>query len=231
MDEIRKAAVLEGQTLTEQDLAQINKQTLRPLTEPEVFVFRVAACDNQVDREHERFTEKALAGLAKLFVGRTFISDHQWKTANQAARIYAAEVEQKGGLSRLILRVYMLRTEQTAAVIASIEGGILREVSVGCAVEKALCSVCGADRREKYCGHLPGKAYGGSPCHIDLDEAKDAYECSFVAVPAQPRAGIIKRYGGAGEPQEPVEMPENEMLERAKALLLLEEKRYGGMFQ
>lgn len=228
MDEIRKAAHLEGQPVSPEELALINKQTIRPLTAEEVFPFRVAACDNQVDREHERFTDKALGQLAKLFVGKTMIADHKWTAANQTARIYAGAVEESGGVKRLALRAYMLRNEQTAPMIAAIEGGILREVSVGCAMGKALCSICGADRREKYCGHLSGRVYDGKLCHIDLDDAKDAYECSFVAVPAQPGAGVMKRYGGAGEPQDPGGEPEETELQAAKALLELEEKRYGG---
>ena len=99
-----------------------------------------------------------------------------------------------------MLRAYMLRNDQTAPLIAAIEGGILREVSVGCQVAKAICSICGADRRETYCGHRPGQEYEGKRCHIDLDDPTDAYELSFVAVPAQREAGVIKHYGGKGEP-------------------------------
>ena len=40
------------------------------MTAEEVFTFRLAACDNQVDRDFERFTDAALEGLAPLFVGR-----------------------------------------------------------------------------------------------------------------------------------------------------------------
>ena len=36
---------------------------------------------------------------------------------------------------------------------------------------------------------------------------KEAYEVSFVAVPAQPRAGTTKNYGGIPE-EKPVETPE-----------------------
>ena len=69
MNGILKAAHVEKQAANENELRLINKQTLRELTAEEVFTFRLAACDNQVDRDYERFTDKALEGLAPLFVG------------------------------------------------------------------------------------------------------------------------------------------------------------------
>ena len=64
MNGILKAAHVEKQAANENELRLINKQTLRELTAEEVFTFRLAACDNQVDRDYERFTDKALEGLA-----------------------------------------------------------------------------------------------------------------------------------------------------------------------
>lgn len=89
----------------------------------------------------------------------------------------------------------MVRTESGRDLIAEIEGGIKREVSVGCAVERAVCSICGGDLRTGDCGHRKGQEYGGRLCFANLEGASDAYEFSFVAVPAQPLAGVIK---GAG---------------------------------
>lgn len=64
MNEILKAALVEKQAVNDGELALINIQSLRPLTAEEVFTFRLAACDNKVDRDYERFTEQALEGLA-----------------------------------------------------------------------------------------------------------------------------------------------------------------------
>jgi len=75
-------------------------------------------------------------------------------------------------------------------VIAAIDGGILKEVSIGCAVKQVTCSICG----EPYgsCDHRKGREYNGEICYAALSEACDAYEFSFVAVPAQPMAGVVK---------------------------------------
>ena len=69
-------------------------------------------------------------------------------------------------------------------------------MSVGCAVERSVCSICGADRRNGQCGHRKGERYDGALCFTRLMGASDAYEFSFVAVPAQPAAGIVKGMEG-----------------------------------
>ncbi len=222
MNDIKKAGSVTGRALVlAEELPLINAQSLRELSEEEVFAFRVCAADDRVDRDFERFPPETLRGLAPLFVGRTMIMDHVWSAAGQTARIYAADVEQGAdGVSRLILRAYMLRLPATESAIAAIEGGILREVSVGCAIGKAVCSVCGADKRVAWCEHRPGAEYDGKTCHVDLCGAEDAYEVSFVAVPAQRAAGVVKQYGG--EDKQPQEPPEGEKDPSAKALALLE---------
>ena len=153
MEMIYKAARLEKQAMSESELTLINKQSLRELSADEVFAFRLAACDNQVDRDNERFTENTLEQLAKLYIGKTVLLDHVWSAKSQTARIYNAYVSGEGDVKRLILCCYTVRTESMADTISAIEGGILRECSVGCTVEHVLCSICGADQRTTLCQH------------------------------------------------------------------------------
>lgn len=220
MEQILKSARVEPQLAEESELALINEYTLRPLTAEEVFIFRMAACDNQVDRDWERFTDATLEGLASLFAGKTVLSDHKWSAGSQTARVYDAYVESEGEIKRLILRCYMPRIEQTASVIAGLESGILKECSVGCAVEHVFCSICGADQTKTCCAHVQGREYDGQRCIMELDGAKDAFEVSLVAIPAQPKAGVVKskRYGGQ-EAQEPE--PENHGSEPATLMAKL----------
>lgn len=58
---------------------------------------------------------------------------------------------------------------------------------------RRVCSICGAEGGT--CQHTPGQRYGEQLCYLELRDPTDAYEWSFVAVPAQRKAGVLKRYG------------------------------------
>ena len=186
--------------LEREDLALISALARREMKEEEVYTFSVRLCDNEVDRDLERFSPETLEELAGMFVGKSGIFDHQWSARGQAARIYKAQVIHQpqrrtragDGYCWLKGYAYMLRTKSNQDLIAEIEGGIKKEVSVGCAVERTVCSICGQDLRQGQCGHKKGELYDGKLCFVSLEGASDAYEFSFVAVPAQPLAGVVK---------------------------------------
>lgn len=183
---------------TAEELELINTYTRRTLTAEEVYVFTVVLCDNDVDRDGERFTVESLFALEKLFVGKTGIFDHNPSAKNQTARIISCKVENVASRTTatgdeyfcLKARAYLPRTEGNSELIAALDSGIVKEVSVGCAVGKILCSVCGDDIG--MCPHRKGETYGGKLCCGELTEPYDAYEWSFVAVPAQKNAGVTK---------------------------------------
>ena len=92
----------------------------------------------------------------------------------------------------------LVRTESNRDLILEIEAGIKKEVSVGCSVRESVCSICGANRTLCDCGHQKGETYDGRLCYTILRDAQDAYEWSFVAVPAQPMAGVVKGWAPKG---------------------------------
>lgn len=125
---------------TPQELELINNYTVKPLSADEVYTFGIVLCDNEIDRDFERFDILALEKLAELFVGKTGIFDHSMSS------------------------------------------------------RRSVCSICGKDGRTDPCAHIKGREYGGKLCHRILCDPTDAYEWSFVAVPAQPAAGVTKSY-------------------------------------
>ena len=222
MTDVRKAGLgAAGAAVTAEELAAINAYARSGLTAEQVYVFALRLCDNEVDRDFERFDEAALHKLGELFVGKSGIFDHNWSAAGQSARIYRTEVVREPGVKTaagdgycwLKAWAYMLRTEKNADLIAEIEGGIKKEVSVGCSVGRRTCSICGKEN----CTHVPGKEYDGKHCYRTLQDPVDAYEWSFVAVPAQRRAGVVKRWQGGGGDQT-VSEGYLEQLEREAAL-------------
>ena len=193
--EVKKAteAVSSG-VPTAVQLEAINAQAKAQLTAEQVYVFSLRLCDDQVDRDQERFDTAALTGLAKLFIGKTGIVDHRRSAENQVARIFETQVVKEKGVSFIKAWAYIRRGGSNDEIIADIEAGIKKEVSVGCAMGRAICSICGSEYGT--CGHLKGEYYDGQHCCAILQEPVDAYEFSFVAVPAQREAGVLKAMGG-----------------------------------
>ena len=195
---IIKSGTSGGAVNTEEELQALNAFAKTELSAEDVYIFSVLLCDNDIDRDFECFSPETLKELSELFVGATGICDHEWKSENQVARIYRTELvcdterKTKNGEPYMFLKgfAYMLKTEGNAELIREIDGGIKRETSIGCAVAKSICSICG--EAISSCTHEKGREYGGKLCYASLEGAVDAYEWSFVAVPAQRNAGVMK---------------------------------------
>ncbi|MEG1682196.1 MAG: hypothetical protein RR295_00105 [Oscillospiraceae bacterium] len=204
MERKKELAGLVDTTVTEDDLTEINRLAKATLTAEQVYTFAVRLCDNEVDRDFERFDTPALEKLGQLFLGKSGIFDHQWSAGGQTARIYRTELCREAGVLTtagdevcyLKGYAYLLRSGKNADLIAEIEGGIKKEVSVGCSMTRSICSICGGEIGA--CAHQKGQKYGGALCYAELQEPVDAYEWSFVAVPAQRQAGVLKRYKKEG---------------------------------
>ena len=190
----------------EADIDLINEYAVKELTSEDVFCFSIILCDNEVDRDNERFTNESLDKLAPFFLGKSVLFDHRWSAEKQVARLYRTFVEELKEKTLMkepkrVLRAsaYMLK-DGNAELIKTIEGGIKKEVSVGCKMGGCKCSVCGESFSYNWqtgkflCenNHFKGDTYDGKICVGDLVEPKDAYEVSFVAVPAQKGAGVTK---------------------------------------
>ena len=213
--------------VSKRDLELINKYTRKEMTAQDVYVFSVVLCDNDIDRDFESFTVESLYELEKLFVGKTGVFDHNASAHNQTSRVFECKVEKLSGRKtqcgedyfRLVGRAYMPKSDKNRDLIMSIDSGIVKEVSVGCAVRHTLCSVCNNDIYSPQCHHTKGVTYNKALCYGKLSDVYDAYEFSFVAVPAQKEAGVIKAY--APNEKETVSMKELlSELKKSKEVLL-----------
>ena len=219
---ITKSAEVSIQEVTAEELRKINKFTLEPLKAEDVFSFKMSMCDNETDdRNFEPFSLQSLKDMQKLYIEKTVIKDHFRKADNQVARVYDTELAYEDGkltkagepFARLVAKCYMIKTASNADLIADIKAGIKKEVSTSCRPKKAICSICGVDNIKTYCSHFWGKEYEKADgtkdiCYFTLDGVEEAYEVSFVVVPAQPRAGTTKNYGGIPE-KKPETTPED----------------------
>lgn len=224
---ICKVANVSPLEITDADLRKINKYTLNPVSAEDVFIFKATIADNeQDDRNYMPFNLKALQDLKKLYPGKTMLKDHRRVADNQIARIYDTELVQDANKqtelgelhTELIAKIYMIKTDSNKDLISEIVGGIKKEVSTSTVPEKMICNICGVDNMKDYCRHYPGYEYdvadstGKSAkrrCKMLLHGAKEAYELSFVAVPAQPRAGTHKSIGFTKPVENPEITPEN----------------------
>lgn len=201
---MKKGLILKSNdtAVSAEELKLINGYTRRDLGEDEVYVFSVVLCDNDIDRDFERFTVESLFELEKLFVGKTGIFDHNPSATKQTARIFSCKVEAVDGEKtatgddyfRLVAKAYIPKSESNKDVIMSIDSGIIKEVSVGCAVKSTVCSICSNEMNSGSCSHMKGETYSGKLCFGELTSVYDAYEFSFVAIPAQKNAGVIKNF-------------------------------------
>lgn len=230
---IKYKGTMTGETseVSREDLEAINCLSKIPLTAEEVFTFDILLCDNEIDRDHERFSLEALNILKEMFVGKAGIFDHTWSAYGQKARIYKTEVIQdetrtsqaNEPYTYLKASAYMLANVENSPLIDEIKGGIKKEVSVGCSVAKITCSICGESAGSMNCSHIKGCEYAGELCCHILDEPTDAYEWSFVAVPAQRDAGVIKQFSDGIDSEKLKRLEKEAQLGRAYIKALREE--------
>lgn len=197
-----KGYIEKSLSIESSDIDKINRFTRTRLDADSLYVFSAVLCNNDIDRDYEKFSVSALKRLKDLFIGKTGIFDHSMKAGDQKARIFDTWLEKAEGkktadgeeLYQLKAKAYMLRNDENAGLINEIEAGIKKEVSVSCSVKKSICSVCHTDKRQSTCEHIKGRIYNNSTAYTILEDAEDAYEFSFVAVPAQREAGVTKGF-------------------------------------
>lgn len=119
--------VEKGFSPSNEDLKKINKYTRREFDADSLYVFTVILCDNDIDRDFEKFSLSALNELKTLFVGKTGISDHSMKSSDQKARVFETWIEKGNGQTAdgepyymLKAKAYMLKTRKTKDLLTNL---------------------------------------------------------------------------------------------------------------
>lgn len=178
----------------------------------DLFTYKVILCDNMVDRDIEMFSHNALQQITDKFIGVIGIADHNPTIKNNHSRIYMTELntdERKqndfgDAYESVIAYAYTLNNDKNKDFIQEIKSGLLKEVSIGFDNFKRTCSVCGNTLYSGECVHCLGQVYEidgkDIKCVGVIDTINDAYEWSFVSIPAQRKAGVTKQFDKEGKP-------------------------------
>ncbi len=182
------------------DLEVINRAfALTPLAAEQVYVRKIALCNDRYDRTGERFPLAYLERFRDTLVGKALLVSHDRKGL-PLGRFFKAEVAQDpvDGTQWLITHVYLVKTPGNEELRAQIDGGILAHVSVGFRWADLLCDLCGRSYFRGDCPHLIGQLYDGHECTATYGgdpRRVEAVEASLVFLGAQYGSVIVKRSG------------------------------------
>lgn len=189
---------------TKAQLRKINALTNSNVNQAMLFVYPIRISDNLKDRHGDVFSIQALKQIAKDFIGKSGVKEHNVLLENQHSRVFDSEViVDENEITPLgepytyvKLYAYMLRTEANRDLMMNIEAGIYNDVSIGVEVNE--------DDEEII-------DYGDEKANL-IKGINEIQEFSFVAIGAQPKAKVLaKTLTGRG----------NEVMDYKKAVLKL----------
>ncbi len=181
-------------------LSVINaRYAISALSPEDVSLRRMALCNDQYDRTHERFSESFLKRLAETIVGKSVLAHHD-KRDYPLGRFYRASVQRDAsGWLWLSCDCYMLKSPENEALRREIDAGVVSFVSVGFRGGTCYCDLCGLNVWSWDCPHMPGRSYDtdrgrqvATATWQDPEGTAEAVEGSFVWLGAQYEARIIK---------------------------------------
>lgn len=129
-----------------EQLAKINEFTQSTKSAEDVICFSTLSCNDQLDRDLDRFTAECVEDFAKLpepysSVGKGYMVSHDY-TKLPVGTVFEVGTENIEGVKHLTNSVFMPNTEQYKNFIENIDFGIYRFVSVGVMLDDSACTVC-----------------------------------------------------------------------------------------
>lgn len=215
MDIRSKEFEVAGESLvpTEEDLALINGRfALKPLTADQVYVRRLAVCNDLYDRTGERFPGYYLERFAETLPGKPLLAHHD-KGQYPLGRFFRAEVVtepyearetrpgENGGepgrppVTWLYCWAYLVKTPANEEIRTQIDAGVYSHVSIGFRWADLACDLCGRSYFAGECPHVIDREYDGRRCTATYagDPGRvEAIEASLVYLGAQYGAVVTK---------------------------------------
>jgi hypothetical protein len=212
-----RALITQGDMSPEKALDLINtNQALSPLNAEDIYVFRMTISNQAIDSYSTRMAHSTLNNYAQDFavgralmnshraggfggselpIGRTFAADLSGQSLAEDAP-YEATGGSSVGVYPYIQRGLKITEISTDDAIKGIEGGTIRDVSVGFTMNPDgwyRCSVCGEDMADWHsdCTHVPGARYDQGRAFAWVENGH-AREASLVYKGATPGAMIDK---------------------------------------
>lgn len=193
-------------------LALINQKFAhRPLEAAEVYLLPPAEMSNQnVDAYFTRMGESSLRNyLRDALAGVPLMNSHRTGYFNAELPLgqsYNAILAEGQESLRFLTWFYMLRgvrvnSVETDHLIRAIEGGVVRDVSIGFHAGRYVCGLCGKELvapwmiagapEGEFCEHVPGVEYDGQVAWAWVEDAR-LVEGSLVYAGATPGAVLLK---------------------------------------
>lgn len=193
-------------SVTDEQLAKINTDfAIVPLTADQVYVRKFLLAHNAIDRDRERFSEALLDDFARTMPSKGLLWGHQWgppgkglffdaTTETMTAEQFTALTGETPNLPEGVSMVkvlwcwaYLLKIAENGGIIANLDGGVYRHVSIGFKAEhrEAITDQHGNRLFDEY--KPKGEALEGSLVWLgaqpgataqkarDIDEASEAH--------------------------------------------------------
>lgn len=141
----------------------INQLSLERLEPEQVFIGRMALCNDQYDRRDERIPETYLKRFVDTVYGKSVLTGHNYGT-DPVGRFFDAEVRKTSAGLEFVPTYYMLSDD---ALLPKIKSGVIKHVSVGFYPDIRVCDICNldydgwwtAEEDDPFCKHIKGREY------------------------------------------------------------------------
>lgn len=138
-----------GVEITPEQMDKIRKFTLADIPAEQLYVRKMLLAHNAIDRDEERFSETLLGDFVKTMPGKSFLIAHQWGPPGkgiffdaqieemdlaEARKMTGEDLKLPDGVSKFqafFAWVYTTKTAGKEELLADIDAGINRHVSIG----------------------------------------------------------------------------------------------------